>query len=311
MAYQDPCPPSPPVNTKFKLECVIVCAHYDDFLRETLPHNKQMFDRIVVVTSPDDKRTQKLCEFHHIECIPTHALGVLEGAFRKGAGINVGLNRLDKDGWVLHLDADIWLPPQTRSLLQKMDLDKSMLYGIDRFIVENFESWRGFVENPKLQQEAGSWVHTNAFRMGTRVMHGEGYIPIGFFQLWFPSVSGIQTYPAGHTSAAREDGRFALQWPRSKRHMIPDIIGYHLESERCAMGMNWNGRKTKRFGMCPSDEPEESLASPLEDQPDPEIPPLPPLPSTSPLRNKRARWIFIGIVGALAVAAGIALLVKK
>ena len=39
------------------LEAVIVCRDYADFLGQTLPHNLAHFDRIVVVTSPRERRT--------------------------------------------------------------------------------------------------------------------------------------------------------------------------------------------------------------------------------------------------------------
>jgi hypothetical protein len=250
MAPEPYCPPTPPAPLKpFKLEAVVVCAFYSDFLRETLPHNKNLFDHIVVVTSPEDNETQRICEWNNVECVVTDALETRWKRFCKGAGVNEGLAKLANDGWMLHLDADIWLPPLTRVMLQQADLDRSMLYGVDRFNVQSFEAWRKFVEAPQLQQEDRGWVHMGAFPLGTRVTEAHGYVPIGFFQLWNPLGSKVFTYPQGHTTAGREDWMFARQWPRAKRHLIPEIVAYHLESEKAAMGANWNGRATKTFGM--------------------------------------------------------------
>ena len=39
-----------------------------------------------------------------------------------------GLSRLKRDAWVVHLDAQIRLPPQTRLLLQNANLDPGMIY---------------------------------------------------------------------------------------------------------------------------------------------------------------------------------------
>jgi hypothetical protein len=248
-AYCEPTPPCPaPPCPRFKLEAVIVCAFYSDFLRETLPHNKQMFDKIVVVTSPEDKATQLICEWNHVECVVTDVLNTRWDKFCKGAGVNAGLEKLDKDAWVVHLDADIWLPPLTRILLEQAHLDPAMLYGIDRFNVLGYELWREFIETPKLQQEDRGWVHLQAFPMGTRVTADSGYVPIGFFQMWNPAVSGDSSYPEGHETAGREDYLFATRWPRSRRHLLPEVVGYHLESESAVMGANWKGRKTKIFG---------------------------------------------------------------
>lgn len=246
----------PATKEPFKLEAVIVCNQYSDFLRNTLPNNKHQFDRVVVVTSPEDIDTQKFCEFYHVECVVTEAMRTADGHFCKGAGINAGLARLEKTGWVLHLDADIWLPPQTRHLLQLANLDKRMLYGIDRFNVRGFEAWQNFLRKPALQQEMGVYVHldNHNFPVGTRVMiYGmDGYTPIGFFQLWNPKASGVFSYPQGHTTAAREDTQFAAKWKRGARGFIPEVIGYHLESSDAANAANWNGRKTSLFEAKPA-----------------------------------------------------------
>ena len=254
--YHHPCPDGPPEPCEgFKLEAVIVCEKYGDFLRHTLPHNKAFFDRVVVVTSREDKETQKICEFYHVECVATDALEVASGKFCKAAGINAGLARLSKDGWVIHLDADIWLPPQTRILLERACLNRTMIYGIDRFIVRGYEAWRKFLAKPKLQHECDSYIHLYAFPLGTRVMSRDagGYIPIGFFQLWNPCESGVYRYPEGHTDAGRSDMLFAKLWRRAHRGFIPEIVGYHLESKDSDYGANWSGRKTARF------EPKDSI----------------------------------------------------
>jgi hypothetical protein len=233
----------------FKLEAVIICDKYSDFLRHTLPTNKFLFNKLVIVTSHEDYDTRKLCEHYHVQCVPTDELETRHGKLRKGAGINVGLDELDGDGWVVHIDADIWLPPQTRLLLEQAELDKSMIYGVDRFLVRGAETWETFLEKPVLQHECGAYIHLGAFPLGTRVMQGNarGYVPIGFFQMWHPITSKIHEYPEGHTDAGREDGVFAMQWPRHKRAMIPEIVGYHLESDDASNALNWSGRKSAPF----------------------------------------------------------------
>jgi hypothetical protein len=247
MSYVDPGPG--PARAHFKMEGVIVCDHYHDFLRNTLPHNKYLFDKLVVVTSYEDKETQRVCEYNHVECIVSDVMESRKGHFRKGMGINVGLAALDQDGWVVHLDADILLPPQARILLERAELDRRMIFGIDRFIVKGFKAWEKFREEMPLQHECDAYVHLDAFPLGTRVMSaaGGGYVPIGFFQMWNPAVSGVRRYPEGHTSAGREDMLLAKMWARAQRGFIPEVVGYHLESEDAVMSSNWNGRKTAVF----------------------------------------------------------------
>jgi hypothetical protein len=124
-----------------------------------------------------------------------------------------------------------------------------MIYGLDRFNVRGHAKWDRFLEMPELQHECDAYVHLKAFPVATRVMAKDsgGYIPIGFFQMWNPLVSGIRLYPEQHTSAGRGDMVFAKQWPRSKRGFIPEVVGYHLESVDAAMSANWNGRTTAPF----------------------------------------------------------------
>ena len=40
---------------------------------------------------------------------------------------------------------------------------------------------------------------------------------------------------------------FAKMWPRARRALIPEVVGYHLESTDASMSANWYGRKTAPF----------------------------------------------------------------
>ena len=63
-------------------------------------------------------------------------------------------------------------------------------------------------------------------------------------------------YPIAHADAAHSDVQFALQWDRRFRQILPEVIVLHLDSGDSAMGANWSGRTTPRFGpagaiVCP------------------------------------------------------------
>jgi hypothetical protein len=232
------------------LEAVTVCVDYPDFLAWFLLSNAKQFSRLVVVTDTKDKATADLCEHHHVECVKTDVFYRDGQAFDKGAGINEGLKRLGLDGWVAHIDADIILPPRARGLLEAANLDPSMVYGIDRLMCRSFDDWIAYVGTPEVQQSCNAFVQATAFPLGARVARmgdGDGYVPIGFFQLWHPSTSGVRSYPQ-HSDAGRGDFRFGQLWPRAKRALIPEIVGIHLESEVAPMASNWRGRRTKHFG---------------------------------------------------------------
>ncbi len=236
-----------------KIEAVTTCVGYSDFLSETLPHNRSLFDRMVVVTAPEDKDTRRVCEYWNVQCVLSDAFETRWGKFNKGRGINAGLGVLDRQDWLVHLDADIVLPPDSRKFLECAQLESDSIYGIDRHVVIGSQQWQKFLSLPLLQREgwdcaydSGNFIHLQHFPLGERVAHPSGYVPLGYFQMWHASPSG-PGYPDGHAGAGGGDMLFALQWPRAKRHLIPEIVAYHLESEPATMGTNWQGRKTKPF----------------------------------------------------------------
>lgn len=245
-----------PTAASFLLEGVITCVGNADFLAHTLPHNRQLFDRLIVATAPEDEETRRVCRYWNVECHPSDVFQTRWKKFCKGAGINEALAKLSRSDWMLHLDADILLPPQARKTIMTAELDKSMIYGVDRLEFKSYERFQQHYGNPQLHTDGAhncfvNVSHVPGVSIGTRVTfpHCGGYIPIGFFQLWNPGGSGQHCYADGHTDASREDNDFATKWPRSKRGFLPEIIAYHLESEEAPMGVNWKGRKTKRFGV--------------------------------------------------------------
>ncbi len=237
-----------------KIEALTVCVGYSDYLRHTLPTNKSIFDRFVVVTSQNDRATQNLCRYYNVDCVVNYDWGE---KFNKGKGINKGLLHLNFKNWVVHIDADIVLPPTSRYVLEQLSLNEQFIYGIDRHMVPNIELWDRFLDSPLAQHEY-AYVHVGPFPIGTRIMkleHG-GYIPLGFFQLFHRQASAIKDcgaiiYPEEWQTAASSDMHFAYRWPRTQRHLLPEIIAYHLATDditNASMGQNWEGRKTSKFG---------------------------------------------------------------
>jgi glycosyltransferase involved in cell wall biosynthesis len=202
-----------------------------------------------------------VCEYHHVECLQTDVFYESGDRFNKGRAINEGLKKLSLDGWVCQLDADMYLPPLTRFIMENCDkndgFDPNSIYGIDRMMCPNYEEWIRFIEDPKLTHEGWVYVYTDIFPMGVRIAKfysnepDTGYLPIGFFQMWNPKKSGILSYPEHHGSADRTDVLMAQNFAKGNRHLIPEVIGIHLESEALGnteMGKNWNGRRTGVFG---------------------------------------------------------------
>jgi len=250
------------ISRKMKIEAVVICLGYDDFLQATLPHNLPHVDHLTVVTSPEDKATQSFCHRVGVPCLPTHVFFREGGAFNKARGINYGLANQRCDDWILHLDADIVLPPMTRKMLMNAELQEDCIYGIDRVNCPSHDEWEAFLASPELQYEWSCLVKPpRTWPLGARIAHGDygGYVPIGFFQLFHGSA--WKRYPIVQDGDAEHtDVLHGIRWDRPKRVLLPEIIAIHLESEPAPMGVNWKGRKTRRFG--PAEDRACSAANP-------------------------------------------------
>lgn len=257
---------------KMKLEAVTICVNYSDFLAHTLPHNKNHFDKMVIVTDTKDHATKRVCDYYNVMCVQTDVFYENGNKINKGKGINEGLKHLDGDGWVVHMDADIYLPPLTRSILERIDLDKETIYGIDRMMCPTYQKWIDFIDNPSPMHEGWIYVHTTAFPLGVRIAEykNKGWEPIGFFQLWNPKGSGVYEYPKNHGSVDRSDVLFAKNFPRNKRQLIPEILSIHIDSEEMvSMGKNWSGRQTAKFNL-------ESFLDNVKEELTPDLPIISP-----------------------------------
>lgn len=235
-----------------KLEAVIVCKDYSDFLLHTLPENSQHFDRVVVVTHPEDGQTKALCNKYSIDFVETTAFHIDGDKFNKGRAINIGLGHLRGEDWLLHIDADILLPHRFRDLLKRANLDKKNIYGADRVNVYGLDHWQEHKDKITPHYSQRYFVQPpKEFPLGARIIHAEhGYTPIGYFQLW--NVAAHRRYPINQGNAEHTDVLFSALWPRENRILLPEVIVYHLESQ-CGpteMGKNWNGRKSPRFEKC-------------------------------------------------------------
>ena len=234
-----------------KIEAVIICINYADFLKITLPANKKQLDRIVVVTDKKDEETLSVCLENDVECIQTDIFYRDDnGKPNKALGINEGLSRLDEDGWVLQIDADIWLPSFARQMLDCIELDETCVYGIDRMMCNSRELWDSFINRSPLIHDR-FLLNLDIFPIGARIVQirEDSFLPIGFFQLWNPNKSGVKTYRVEIGAGfERTDILHAKQFANNKRKLIPELVCIHLASEGSSYsGQNWNGRISKRF----------------------------------------------------------------
>jgi hypothetical protein len=233
-----------------RIEAVTVCVDYGDFLAATLPHTLPLVDDLVIVTAPHDRETQRVCRRWGVRCLVSELHHRHGAAFNKARLINHGLNHLPRRDWLLHLDADVVLPPNARLLLANAELDPDCIYGVDRCNCPSFAEWTAFLAQRAAAAGEGYLVHPpRSWPVGSRISHTDygGYLPIGFFQLWH-SRCRIRYAVAEASDAEHTDVLHAAEWPRDRRRLIPEFFAIHLESEPATMGANWHGRTTQRFG---------------------------------------------------------------
>lgn len=155
------------IKTPLKIEAVTVCLNYSECLEKCIS-NKNQFDRWIIVTSKDDIDTQKVCKKYNLECVIskrihepgdylfTHnklktdfglkpAFAKFESApLAKGKAINDGLKFCNKKDWIVHIDADVLLPTDFKSKIEKYSLETQCLYGLAKRtneFGENVGSW--------------------------------------------------------------------------------------------------------------------------------------------------------------------------
>jgi glycosyltransferase involved in cell wall biosynthesis len=242
-----------------RIEAVVICVNYADFLAATLPHNKYIFDKLVVVTSHKDEDVAHICEVYHIECIKTN---IFDNGFNKGAGINLGLSRLSREDWCVQIDADCVLPSRARFILEIAKLREDTIYGCHRAMCPSYEDWCRYLAKPTKHFECDIYLHNKwPWPLGTQIgklskhpgdTSDLGFVPIGFFQAFHAKSFPNRKYPEIHTSAARSDLAFAYQWERKCRAIIPELTLIHLATpDQIKMGINWESRRSMRFGPEP------------------------------------------------------------
>jgi hypothetical protein len=231
-----------------KIEAVIVCVDYADYLAETLPRNLPHFDRVIVVTSPKDRETVELCRRLSVQCFATDVF-TKDGKFNKARGIDYGLGHLRHNDWAVQLDADTYLPPLTRHWLENKGLDPEAIYGVDRVNCLGWARWKSFLAEHHTGHDYNCrtpWPADMPPMARIALMEHGGFVPIGFFQLWHTRHG--RRYPFAAGTAERDDVLHSLQWSGDNRRLLPEVVSVHLQAASADLGANWQGRTTPRFG---------------------------------------------------------------
>lgn len=170
-----------------KFEIVTACVNHAHFLKETLPINKRKVDNVIVITSPTDFETQKVCKDNDVECIKTDLFFKYGAPFNRGLALNEGFRRLKYNSWVLHLDSDIILPKGYENILKEDNekLQNNTLYGTKRVELSDREEYLNLLKEFALftqPQPIGEYI-SNQDQVGC-----------GFFQLFNINSEALQSF---------------------------------------------------------------------------------------------------------------------
>lgn len=246
-----------------RLDAILTCVNYDDYLQITLPENIVHFDNFVIVTDKEDLATQHLAEKYGATCVIRKDTKVFDANGTKGKAINDGLQVISPTDWVVHLDADIILPEDFRTALTQLNLDKNTLYWTLR-------------KQPATRQQFSEYLQDKITIHDWEGVNPEGSParwvgPFGYFQMFNVSSEALQNYSTIYpefatseawTNKANEgaidwkasqetlkkctDGVFNNRWPKSRKVKLPNnFCVLHIPHGPCRI--NWSGRKSKRF----------------------------------------------------------------
>ena len=227
-------------------ESLIVCIDFGDFLASTLPCNRPIFDRLTIVTSPEDECTASLAREHDCELVITSRHRETN-LFNKSKAINDGLEVCTEQGWFCLLDADIALPqdfrPEVFSQIALEAQAEDMIFGLHRYMCQSKTEWQAYLSTGKHE-----W---NIDKLRKR-----SQLPAGYLQLWcaehrkerypeaFPDNPPKRKRAGSHAGGYHGDLAFGQQFLRCRHFSYPRVI--HLAT-RLEPRSDWAGRVSPKW----------------------------------------------------------------
>lgn len=195
---------------------LLVCVDFHQWLPEVLHANLRHFNRYVVVTTPEDKRTQEIAAAAGCDVLQTDVCYSDGAAFNKGKMLNAGLDFLRPRDWVLFSDADVLLAPHWGEWIRGRVLNPGVLYHARRLHAYDDSQWG---------EALVDWSTIDGLSIRDPAAD---LLPFGFHQLWNVRASAIagrspivsQVFP----TAATVDYHFYRMWAPDKRVRLPDEL---------------------------------------------------------------------------------------
>lgn len=214
------------------LRAVTVCVDYDDILRLTLPRTTREVDQLTVVTSYEDTKTFRYCcGLDNVSVFRTDAFYRGGARFNKGLALEEAFDFMGREGWMLVLDADIYLPEGLKGRLPHLMVGRL------------YSPFRRILADPRKLPTLKDWNS-----LPRRVDLGL----YGYFQLFNasdPALVRRPWYGVNWTHAGGCDKEFQERWAHHNKIRPPfDVLHLGLPDE------NWFGRSSARLDGIPVPE---------------------------------------------------------
>lgn len=191
-------------TSRYDITLVTTSVGESDKLQQSLKCNKEFVNRTIVITTPSDTETQRVCFLFGVRCHVTDAFRLNNDKFNKGRAlreVQLELHReASSNSVAMIIDSDVCLPPNFLELLpSEMPLD--VLFSVnERCMFATPQDYsRGW---PALQAK---W----------------SYQTMGFLQMYIAH-SSAPTYPEDFPTAARSDLEFGTYF--KQRKVLPIIV---------------------------------------------------------------------------------------
>lgn len=206
-----------------RLSTIIVSVNYSDLLERSISLWHGGSDRLIIITSSEDTKTQELCRRHNVEMHITDVFTANGAHFNKGAAMSEAVfckGLRDRQGWILTVDADIVPNEHWRDDLEAQNLQPGTLYGARRHRQPE-KADRLALEHKNLMPQ--KWV-IGFFTLFHTTDHHLPPIEEPLFDICWPH-------------AGNYDTAFTRRWQPEKRRLLKLPL-IHLGDERS----HWLGR---------------------------------------------------------------------
>ena len=204
------------------MRAITVSVEYDDILSITLPYNRHHFSAVMVVTSHDDKATQKVALENEAQVFCTDAFYDDGAHFNKWKALEQALDQFGRQDWLCLMDSDILWP----KFIPPMYLEFGTLTTPQRYIhadptqpVSLEQHWSKLPLFPERE-----------FAGYSQIFHAED-----------PVLPAAPWHEVNWSHAGGADSFFQKLWADDKKKR-PDWKVVHIGNP----GSNWCGRATRR-----------------------------------------------------------------